>query len=62
MDTQKEHLNTKKNQQAGKPSKFFALMIPKAEGSETETMQYTGAKIKLVLSHTSGEYSELYLI
>lgn len=62
MKTQKEHLNRKKNYQAGKPSKFLAFIIPKAEGSETERMQYIGTKIKLLLSHTPGEYFELYLI
>lgn len=58
----KEYLNRKKICQAGKSSKFLALMIPKAEGPGTERVQYIGAKIKLVLNHTSGEYSELYLI
>lgn len=69
MNTQKEHLNRKKNKtkaktkkQAGKPSKFLAFMIPKAEGSEMERKKDTDAKIKLVLSYTSEEYSELYLI
>lgn len=37
-------------------------MIPKAEGSEMERKKYTDAKIKLVLSYTWEEYSELYLI
>lgn len=59
MNTQKEHLNRKKNKtkaktkkQAGKASNFLALMIPKAEGSEMERKKYTDAKIKLVLSYT----------
>jgi len=58
VNIQKVLLNRKKNYQAGNPSKFLALMIPKAEESEIERRQYTGVKIKLLLSHTSGEHSE----